>query len=376
MFWDGYRWVPDEGALQEKPTPSAHQRRRDWLSTGIMLLVLGALVVPFAGAFAARPAARTVLADWSATSDVAVYQEDSKSISYRGSWSTAYYQTYLGGEARATDTADAKASLRFKGAAVSWVGPVGPTRGSAEVYLDGELIKTVSSWNESFRPTRVLFQRTWTSVGSHRIDIVANGTSGHPTVAIDAFLVKKTTGNAQQPVDDGGTLIETSPSDLRDAPTEAPPPASVAPDPVVQPDPTVAPTATPVPATAPQRRPTTAPTATPAATPVPTVAPTAAPTPAPTRTPSPTPTPTPRPTATPAPTAAPTPAPTGRRHRPRLRHPARPRRRLRPSRRRPRPRGRRHRPRLRHPARPRRRLRLSRPRRPSSPFGSPPSPPC
>ena len=56
--------------------------------------------------------------------------------------------------------------------------------------LDGKRVATVNTWARSFRPTRVIFQHSWEVAGSHRIAIVAKGTAGHPTVALDAFFVQ------------------------------------------------------------------------------------------------------------------------------------------------------------------------------------------
>jgi hypothetical protein len=118
---------------------------------------------------------------------------------------------------------------------------MGPTRGKAKVYIDGTLVTTVDTRAASFRPTRVLFQRTWKSIGWHTISLVTSGTAGRPTVALDAFVQRR-----------GPKSTTTS------APTPAP-------------TPTTAPTAT---AAA-----TTAPTAAPSANPTPTIAPAPTPTP-------------------------------------------------------------------------------------------------
>ena len=124
-------------------------------------------------------------------SRVSVVQQSSGSIGYRGTWRTAYHAGYMDGKARATKARSAKASLQFTGSAIAWVGPVGPSRGKARVYIDGKLVTTVNTWASTFRASRVLFTRSWAKVGTHRISIVANGTAGHPTVALDAFLVRR-----------------------------------------------------------------------------------------------------------------------------------------------------------------------------------------
>ena len=46
MFWNGSRWT-DEHA-PETPAPPKHRRARDWLASGVMLVGVVALAVPFA----------------------------------------------------------------------------------------------------------------------------------------------------------------------------------------------------------------------------------------------------------------------------------------------------------------------------------------
>ena len=94
----------------------------------------------------------------------------------------------------------AKASLTFKGTAVSWIGPVGPTRGKAKVWIDGKYVKTVSTFSRSFKAARVLFKVRWKHPGTHRITISVAGTHGHPTVAIDSLVVRTSASAARVPV--------------------------------------------------------------------------------------------------------------------------------------------------------------------------------
>jgi hypothetical protein len=155
-----------------------------------VIVAVAALTVPVTTASTATRSAKTLLADWRSTSSVDVVQEGSSRIGYRRHWKKVHHADYLGGGAKATRDAGAKAILKFKGSAVAWVGPIGPTRGRAKVYVDGSLVTTVNTWHSSFVPTRVLFKREWKAVGTHRIKIVGAGTSGHPSVALDAFAVR------------------------------------------------------------------------------------------------------------------------------------------------------------------------------------------
>jgi hypothetical protein len=72
---------------------------------------------------------------------------------------------------------------------VAWASAVGPTRGSARVYLDGALFGTVSLYRADPGYRRVVFERSWTTSASHTIRIEVVGTSGHPRVDLDALVV-------------------------------------------------------------------------------------------------------------------------------------------------------------------------------------------
>ncbi len=275
MFWDGTRWV------DESPTPRAvnrpsKRRLRDWIATGAMGLALFGLLIPILGVAAATPSQTTrELREWSVGTTALTFQEGRARVHYRGSWELRAHPAYAGGLARSSDQSDARARIHFVGDGVAWVGPVGPTRGKARVYVDGELVTVVDTYAPHFQPSKVLFKTTFPEVGRHVLRISVVGTQGHPTVAVDQFAVRS---------------LQSRKDASRPKSNRRPP--SRTPDPGVTAAPTTAPTA------APTNAPTSAPTAAP--TSAPTAAPTSAPTAAPTA--------TPKPTATPAPTPAPTPA--------------------------------------------------------------------
>ena len=113
----------------------------------------------------------------------------SSAVRYSSGWASASLSSYLNGEVRYTRTIGATATLRFDGRSVAWVGPVGPTRGSAKVYLDGRYLTTVSSYASTFSARRVLFAYRAGSAGSHTLTIKAVGPSSHPVVAVDWFAI-------------------------------------------------------------------------------------------------------------------------------------------------------------------------------------------
>ncbi|HET9457351.1 MAG TPA: alginate lyase family protein, partial [Candidatus Limnocylindrales bacterium] len=109
-------------------------------------------------------------------------QETGAGTGYGGSWVNASHVEYLGGVARASKVKGSQVTFSFNGPSVAWVGPTGPTRGKAYVYLDGTLIITVDTYSSSFRARRVL-QTIFTSDRSHTITVRVLGTSGRPWIA-------------------------------------------------------------------------------------------------------------------------------------------------------------------------------------------------
>lgn len=119
------------------------------------------------------------------------YSESSKAITYTGSWRTARHNAYAGDKVRYATAKGASATFTFTGSRVTWYGPTGPTRGKAKVFVDGEYVKTVNLRRGSFDARSALFRKSWASSGEHTIRIEVVGTSGHPMVAIDEFVVRK-----------------------------------------------------------------------------------------------------------------------------------------------------------------------------------------
>ena len=112
----------------------------------------------------------------------------SSSITWQGPWSSIALKAYLGGTGHSTGARGATATLRFSGSSVSWVGPMGPTRGKAQVYIDDRLVATVDLWAASFHPRRIVFSASLRS-GAHTLVIKALGTAGRSTVNVDSIYV-------------------------------------------------------------------------------------------------------------------------------------------------------------------------------------------
>ena len=113
----------------------------------------------------------------------------SSSIARTGSWvgassTSAYKSTVIG-----TTHARARLSLRFTGKGVAVVGSTGPNRGTANVYIDGVFIRTISMYSKSTLSRRVVFERYFPAGGTHTIVFEATGGGTHPLVRVDAFVV-------------------------------------------------------------------------------------------------------------------------------------------------------------------------------------------
>ncbi len=115
--------------------------------------------------------------------------ENSSAVAYRGRWGSASGD-YIGGRVAYATAVGATAVLTFTGTSVSWLGPVGPTRGAADVLLDGVVVAHVNLWRSTFAARNVLFSQTFKTAGRHTLTIKVLPAPGHPYVAIDGFIVR------------------------------------------------------------------------------------------------------------------------------------------------------------------------------------------
>lgn len=117
------------------------------------------------------------------------YSESNAATKYSGTWSLVTSSVYAGGKARLTGTANRSVSLTFVGNQVAWLSRSGPTFGSARVYIDGTLVKTVSLYATTPVDRKLAYVKTWTTASTHTIRVVVVGTAGHPRVTHDQFYV-------------------------------------------------------------------------------------------------------------------------------------------------------------------------------------------
>ena len=134
-------------------------------------------------------ATTTVPAPVAAAPGVTSYTENSSRITYTGSWPRAEHPGYRGDAVRQAKSRGQTATFRFTGSQVAWNGPKGPTRGKAQVWLDGVLVKTVDMYAGRFAARNRIYTRSFASSGQHTLMIKVLGTSGRPVVAIDELIV-------------------------------------------------------------------------------------------------------------------------------------------------------------------------------------------
>ncbi len=115
-------------------------------------------------------------------------QQTSTSLHFSGSWSTATSTSYSGGSARYATAAGASATYTLSGRGIGLVTTRAPSRGKVKIYVDGAYAGTVDLYG-SVRYRVVVWQRTWSTVGTHTVKWVVVGTAGRPRVDIDAIAV-------------------------------------------------------------------------------------------------------------------------------------------------------------------------------------------
>ena len=116
-------------------------------------------------------------------------EETSSAITYGRGWRRIVSRGASGRTVRYATGSGASALYTFTGRAIAWVSPVGPTRGSARVYIDGHLVGGVNLHRSGFAARRIVFRTWWRSSGTHTIKVVGLGTAGHSRIDVDAFAV-------------------------------------------------------------------------------------------------------------------------------------------------------------------------------------------
>jgi Transglycosylase-like domain len=147
-----------------------------------ILRLMGAPLMPARASRPTTPAAATAVVG-------RIFDESSLAIDFSGGWGNAEFARYNGGRVRYAIAPGATAWFTFTGNAIAWIGPKGPTRGQANVYLDDILVATVDVYASRYRARAEIFSQAFDRVGTHTITVEVVGTPGRETIALDEFVV-------------------------------------------------------------------------------------------------------------------------------------------------------------------------------------------
>lgn len=118
---------------------------------------------------------------------VDAFQENNSGFRYSGSWQT-YTGSYFGGQEYSSGSAGSWASLTFTGRGFAWYAATATNRGQAYVWVDGTYMGTVDTYSASTYLARAVLTRNWATSGTHTVQVQVVGTSGRPTIDVDAFV--------------------------------------------------------------------------------------------------------------------------------------------------------------------------------------------
>ena len=129
----------------------------------------------------------------SATGEVvckpALRQEGAATVTKSSGWSTKTVSGSSGGSVLRSSKAGASIQTTFTGSAIGWVSTLGPTMGSADVYVDGTKVATVDLHRSALTARQIVWSKSYATPGTHTLQVRVLATSGHPNVDLDAFVV-------------------------------------------------------------------------------------------------------------------------------------------------------------------------------------------
>jgi subtilisin len=118
-----------------------------------------------------------------------IVQNTSSAMKYSYGWYQSASAAASGGSTRYTTRRNASVRLSVNAQTLSIVAPVGPTRGTAGIYVNGVFQTTITFYWKVGVSRRIVWQKTFEADGLKVLEIRANATPGRPRVDIDAVLV-------------------------------------------------------------------------------------------------------------------------------------------------------------------------------------------
>ena len=119
---------------------------------------------------------------------VNAFQENA--ASYTGTWTDQSLTGAWGGAVTYTKAKSASATITFTGRNLAWVGTKGANYGSASVYVDGVLVKTINCYASATAKRQFLMRYSTGELtnSTHTVQIVNLATVGHPRIDVDGFV--------------------------------------------------------------------------------------------------------------------------------------------------------------------------------------------
>ena len=118
-----------------------------------------------------------------------LYQSTSGTV-VTGTWGSQTNTGFSGGSTRYASTAGASATFTITAArSIAIVSTKATSRGSFKVYVDNVYKGTISTYLTSSKFRQIVYQYAWATPGTHKVKLVVSGTSGHPRIDADAFVV-------------------------------------------------------------------------------------------------------------------------------------------------------------------------------------------
>jgi hypothetical protein len=122
-----------------------------------------------------------------AESAIDIEDDRSTAITYTGQWAIAHFSGFAGGTTHYSSSQGDVAAFSADGGAVGLVMEKAPTRGSAQVFVDGVLKATVNTNSATTQHRQVVWQALLPA-GQHLVRVLNLASAGHPRIDLDAVL--------------------------------------------------------------------------------------------------------------------------------------------------------------------------------------------
>lgn len=116
-----------------------------------------------------------------------IFDDRRAAISWSGGWKRTSDAGAYGDTTTTSANAGASASFTFTGRSVAVIGTLGPGRGKARIYINGNHVATVDLYRSTKSAGRVIYSRAWGASSTRTIKVVVVGTADRPRVDIDGF---------------------------------------------------------------------------------------------------------------------------------------------------------------------------------------------